>query len=181
MLGVAWILGRRENTFVAAVIPTLTDQATPGLSSGAARCRASALTARTQTLAWSVISCFAAAGYRTVSEIFPIEVRAKAITVCFAIAQGFGTLIGDGQNTTTAFFGELLGAVVMVVGGIVAAVLGVAADGKSLEQLATPLSTRVLPADPADPTTREPIRGGLSRWPGCPPYRNQSVVKASRE
>ena len=100
VLGVAWSFGRRENTFVAAVIPTLTDQATPGLSSGAARCRASALTARTQTLAWSVISCFAAAGYRTVSEIFP---------------------------------------------------------------------------------TREPIRGGLSRWPGCPPYRNQSVVKASRE
>ena len=103
---------------MAAVIPTLTDQATSGLSSGAVPLRAGALTARTQMLAWSVISCFAAAAYRTGSEIFPIEVRAKAITVCFGIARGFG-------------------AIIMVSGGIVAAVLGVAADGTTLEQLAT--------------------------------------------
>ena len=139
--------------------------------------QAGALTALTQTLAWSVIFFFASAGasaaYLTVSEIFPIEVRAKAIAVFFAIAQGFGALgpvvygalIGDGKNTNTLFFGYLLGAVIMVIGGIVAAVLGVAAEGKSLEEVATPLSTanRMLPAYPAGPTTKEPIRGGLNR------------------
>ena len=61
-----------------------------------------------QTIAWCVIFYFASAGasaaYLTVSEIFPLEVRAKAIAVFFAIAQCFGALgpvvygalIGDG-------------------------------------------------------------------------------------
>jgi hypothetical protein len=43
-----------------------------------------------------VIFFFASAGasaaYLTVSEIFPVEVRAKAIAVFFAIAQTFGAL-----------------------------------------------------------------------------------------
>jgi MFS family permease len=101
-----------------------------------------------------VIFFFASAGassaYLTVSEIFPLEVRAKAIAVFFAIAQCFGalgpviygSLIGDGSEPFTLFLGYLLGAGVMIVGGIVAAVLGVAAEGKSLEDIATPLSAR---------------------------------------
>ena len=52
------------------------------------------LTAVTQTIAWCIIFFFASAGasaaYLTVSEIFPLEVRAKAIAVFFAIAQCFG-------------------------------------------------------------------------------------------
>lgn len=90
----------------------------------------------------------------------------------FAIAQGFGALgpliygalIGDGKNTTTLFFGYLLGAAIMIIGGIVAAVLGVDAEGKSLEEVATPLSsvTRLLPSYPAGATTKQPIRGGLN-------------------
>jgi MFS family permease len=115
---------------------------------------AGALNAITQTIAWSVIFFFASAGassaYLTVSEIFPLEVRAKAIGVFFAIAQCFGalgpviygTLIGDGSEPVKLFLGYLLGAAVMVVGGIVAAVLGVAAEGKSLEDIAAPLSMR---------------------------------------
>jgi MFS family permease len=133
------------------------------------------LNALTQTLCWSLIFFFASAGasaaYLTVSEIFPIEVRAKAIAVFFAIAQGFGalgpiiygSLIGDGKDPGKLFLGYLLGAAVMVIGGIVAAVLGVAAEGKSLEDVATPLSSskRMVPAFPAGATSKEPIPGRI--------------------
>jgi MFS family permease len=108
----------------------------------------------TQTIAWCIIFYFASAGasaaYLTVSEIFPQEVRAKAIAVFFAIAQCFGALgpviygalIGEGEDRGPLFYGYLLGAGVMIVGGVVAAVLGVSAEGKSLEDVATPLSAR---------------------------------------
>jgi MFS family permease len=116
--------------------------------------QAGALNAITQTIAWSVIFFFASAGasagYLTVSEIFPLEVRAKAIALFFAIAQIFGAigplfygwLIGDGTQTTPLFLGYLLGAVIMVLGGLVAAFLAVPAEGKSLEDVAAPLSAR---------------------------------------
>jgi MFS family permease len=137
--------------------------------------QAGTLTALTQTIAWSVIFFFASAGasaaYLTVSEIFPIEVRAKAIAVFFAIAQGFGALgpviygalIGDGKDSSRLFMGYLLGAVVMMIGGVVAAVLGVAAEGKSLEEVAMPLSAanRMIPAYPAGPLGQEPIEGRI--------------------
>jgi MFS family permease len=76
--------------------------------------RAGVLTAVTQTLCWCVIFFFASAGasaaYLTVSEIFPVEVRAKAIAVFFAIAQSFGAfgpwfygkMIGNGSNYTSS-------------------------------------------------------------------------------
>jgi MFS family permease len=108
----------------------------------------------TQTIAWCVIFFFASAGasagYLTVSEIFPLEVRAKAIAVFFAIAQCFGALgpvvygalIGDGSNPFNLFLGYLLGAGVMIVGGLVTLAFGVDAEGKSLEDVATPLSAR---------------------------------------
>src|SRR5229473_3354257 len=82
--------------------------------------KAGALNAVTQTLCWTVIFFFASAGasagYLTVSEIFPLEVRAKAIAVFFAIAQCFGALgpviygamIGDGSNPFRLFLGYLL-------------------------------------------------------------------------
>ena len=110
------------------------------------------LTATTQTIAWSVIFFFASAGasaaYLTVSEIFPVEIRAQAIAVFFAIAQCFGSfgswfyahLIGDGKDPSQLEMGYLIGAGVMVLGGIVEIVLGVAAERKSLEDVASPLS-----------------------------------------
>ncbi|MET7397413.1 MFS transporter [Dactylosporangium sp. NPDC005572] len=110
------------------------------------------LTAFTQTLAWCVIFFFASAGassaYLTVSEIFPLEVRAQAIAVFFAIAQCFGAigpifygwLIGEGEDPGKLFIGYLIGALVMIIGGVVEAVIGVDAEGKSLEHVATPLS-----------------------------------------
>jgi MFS family permease len=58
--------------------------------------KAGALNATTQTICWAVIFFFASAGasagYLTASEVFPLEVRAKAIAVFFAIAQCFGSL-----------------------------------------------------------------------------------------
>ena len=110
------------------------------------------LNAITQTIAWCVIFFFASAGasaaYLTVSEIFPLEVRAMAIAVFFAIAQGFGALgpvlygalIGDGSNPTALFYGYLLAAGIMIIGGLVEVGLGIDAENKSLEDVAEPLS-----------------------------------------
>ena len=110
------------------------------------------LTALTQTIAWCVIFFFASAGasaaYLTVSEIFPLEVRAKAIAVFFAVAQCFGALgpviygalIGDGSDPGALFGGYLLGAGVMILGGLIAWFLAVDAEGKSLEEIAAPLA-----------------------------------------
>jgi MFS family permease len=114
--------------------------------------QAGLLNAITQTLAWCVIFYFASAGasaaYLTVSEIFPLEVRAKAIAVFFAIAQCFGSLgpviygalIGDAVRSWPLFLGYLLGAVVMIAGGLIAWFLAVDAEGKSLEDIAAPLA-----------------------------------------
>jgi len=113
---------------------------------------AGALNAITQTVAWAIIfffaSCGASAAYLTVSEIFPLEIRAQAIAVFFAIAQGFGALgpifygylIGDGSDRGKLFVGYLIGAAVMVAGGLVEVFLGVDAENKALEDVATPLS-----------------------------------------
>ena len=62
-------------------------------------------------------------------------------------------------DTTRLFLGYLLGAAVMLAGGVVAAVLGVNAEGKSLEEVATPLSAvdRLLPAYPAGPRSKDPL------------------------
>jgi MFS family permease len=114
--------------------------------------KAGALNAVTQTLCWTVIFFFASAGasagYLTVSEIFPLEVRAKAIAVFFAIAQCFGSLgsnlygrlIGEGKDPNSLYWGYMLGAGAMILGGVVAAFLAVDAEGKSLEDIAKPLS-----------------------------------------
>ncbi|GAA0918251.1 MFS transporter [Virgisporangium aurantiacum] len=110
------------------------------------------LNAITQTVAWCVIFFFASAGasaaYLTVSEVFPLEVRAQAIAVFFAIAQCFGAigpvlyghLIGTGADPSRLFVGYLIGGAVMVVGGIVEVIFGVPAERKPLEAVALPLS-----------------------------------------
>ena len=114
--------------------------------------KAGELTATTQTLWWCIIFFFASAGasaaYLTCSEIFPLEVRSKAIAVFFCIAQSFGALgpwlygqlIGTGSDHFLLFLGYLIGAGVMVLGAVIEVVFGVAAEGRSLEDLAKPLS-----------------------------------------
>jgi MFS family permease len=120
--------------------------------------QAGLLNAYTQTACWCVIFFFASAGasaaYLTVSEIFPMEIRAQAIALFFAIAQCFGAfgpwfyghLIGDGSNHAALTLGYLIGAAVMVIGGVVEIVLGIDAENKSLEDVANPLSAVVQPA-----------------------------------
>ena len=120
--------------------------------------QAGLLNAYTQTIAWCIIFFFASAGasaaYLTVSEIFPMEIRAQAIALFFAIAQCFGAigplfygwLIGDGTNHGALTLGYLIGAVVMIGGGLVEVFLGIDAEGKSLEDVANPLSMVKEPA-----------------------------------
>lgn len=114
--------------------------------------QADALTAVTHTAFWCVAFFFASAGasagYLTVSEIFPQEVRGQAISYFFSIAQVFGALgpvlygalIGDGKDRGPMFWGYLLATAVMLLGALVAAVWGVDAEGKSLEEIAPPLT-----------------------------------------
>jgi MFS family permease len=114
--------------------------------------KAGTLNATTQTLCWTVVFFFASAGasagYLTVSEVFPLEVRAKAIAVFFAIAQCFGSLgshlyghlIGTGHDPNRLYWGYLLGAGAMLLGGLIAVFFAVDAEGKSLEDIARPLS-----------------------------------------
>ena len=101
---------------------------------------------------WVITFFFASAGasaaYLTVSETWPVEVRAKAIAVFFAIgtiagAFGpvfYGWLIGDGTDTTGLFIGYLIGAAIMIIGGVVEIVYGIAAEGRSLEDISKPLT-----------------------------------------
>jgi MFS family permease len=117
--------------------------------------RAGAFDATTQTVAWCVIFFFASAGassaYLTVSEIFPIEVRAKAIAVFFAIAQSVGALgpllygaLIDKQHPVPGKLavGYLLAAVLMAVGGVVELLVGPPAENLPLERIAGDLSMK---------------------------------------
>jgi MFS family permease len=112
------------------------------------------LTARTQTIAWTIIffiaSAAASSAYLTVSEIFPLEIRAFAIAIFYAIGTLvggvfapliFGSIIGTGSSNAL-FIGYLVAAVLMVFGAIVELWIGVAAERRSLEHVATPLSSR---------------------------------------
>jgi MFS family permease len=111
------------------------------------------LTLTTQAISWSVIffvaSSAASSAYLTVSEVFPLEIRAMAIALfytCGTFAGGvagpalFGYLVGTGSRELL-FRGYLGGALAMIVGGVAEAVLGVNAEGKSLEAIATPLAS----------------------------------------
>jgi MFS family permease len=112
------------------------------------------LTARTQTLAWTIIffvaSAAASSAYLTVSEIFPLEIRALAIAIFYSVgtfAGGvfapviFGALIGTGSRDAV-FGGYLFSAVLMLIAAAVEAWIGVKAERQSLESIAEPLSSR---------------------------------------
>jgi MFS family permease len=114
------------------------------------------LTARTQTLAWTIIffiaSAAASSAYLTVSEIFPLEIRAMAIAIFYAIgtlAGGvgapllFGWIIGTG-SITALFAGYLVAAALMILGAVTEAWIGVPAERQSLEHVAAPLSSKGL-------------------------------------
>jgi MFS family permease len=113
---------------------------------------ANLLTASSLTLAWMVVFFFASAAassaYLTVSEIFPLEIRALAIAFFYAIGTGvggiagpllFGALIDTGSRVGVAA-GYVLGAVLMGFAALTEALWGVAAERKPLEDLSRPLA-----------------------------------------
>lgn len=105
-----------------------------------------------QAVAWMVIFFFASAAassaYLTVAETFPLEIRALAIAVFYAFGTGLGGIIGptlfgqliETQERSALFVGYLIGAGLMVMAAVVQAIWGVAAERKSLEHVARPLS-----------------------------------------
>jgi hypothetical protein len=113
---------------------------------------AGALTATTQTVFWCVAFFFASAGassaYLTVSETFPLEIRAQAISYFFSLAQIFGAiapvlygaLIGDGSSRGPLTAGYIIGSLVMILGGAIAWFFGTDAERRSLEAVSEPLS-----------------------------------------
>jgi MFS family permease len=107
---------------------------------------AGALNAMTQTLAWMIVffvaSAAASSAYLTVSELFPVELRGMAIAVFYA----FGTLVGAGAPTLFGVIvdtgdprrllaGYAVASAMMIAAAVVARVLGVDAERKSLEEI----------------------------------------------
>ncbi|GAA4325728.1 MFS transporter [Pigmentiphaga soli] len=109
------------------------------------------LDARSQALCWSAVfflaSAAASSAYLTVSEVFPLEMRAMAISVFYAIGTGaggfvapwlFGVLIESGsRGAVTA--GYALGAALVIVAGLLAWRFAIDAERKPLEEIAPPL------------------------------------------
>ncbi|HEY2795546.1 MAG TPA: MFS transporter [Micromonosporaceae bacterium] len=118
---------------------------------------AGTLNAQTMTLCWCVVLFFASAGassaYLTVSEVFPMETRALAIAVFYAIGTAaggitgpllFSKLVSSGKVGETAL-AFTIGAILMIGGGIVEIFLGVKAERQSLEDIASPLTAQDAP------------------------------------
>ena len=110
------------------------------------------LTAQTLTVAWMIVFFFASAAassaYLTVSEIFPLELRALAIAFFYAIGTAvggivgplvFGVLINTGSRSSVAI-GYLIGSILMIGAAAAEGVWGVAAERKSLEAVSRPLA-----------------------------------------
>jgi MFS family permease len=112
-----------------------------------------ALSATGQTVAWTVIFFFASAAassaYLTVSETFPLEIRALAIAFFYAIGTGAGGVVGpwlfgaliDTGSRWSVFAGYLLGSLLMLAAALVALRWAVAAERKPLESVAKPLAS----------------------------------------
>jgi len=112
------------------------------------------LTATTHTIMWSVSFFFASAAassaYLTVSEIFPLELRALAIALFYAVGTGTGGLVApilfgmliQSSSRTELFYGYALAGALMIAAALVARRIGVAAEGRALEDIAPPLSAR---------------------------------------
>ena len=109
------------------------------------------LSATTQAFAWSAIffvaSAAASSAYLTVSEVFPLEMRAIAISLFYAIGTALGGFIGPPlygamieSGSRSALFGAYaFAAILMCVAALVTLFLGVDAERRPLEQVCTPL------------------------------------------
>jgi len=124
------------------------------------------LDATQQTLAWTVVFFFASAAassaYLTVSETFPLEIRALAIALFYAVGTGVGGVVGpwlfgvliDTGSRDSVFGGYLLGAGLMVGAGLIAAFYCVPAERRPLEEVARPLAFVDEPEAASAPTPR---------------------------
>jgi MFS family permease len=111
------------------------------------------ISAQSLTIGWSIVFFFASAAassaYLTVSETFPLEIRALAIALFYAIGTGVGGVLGpwlmgaliETGSRQSVFLGYMLGAVLMIAAAIVAARWGVDAERKPLETVARPLAS----------------------------------------
>jgi MFS family permease len=111
-----------------------------------------ALSAEGQTVAWMVIFFFASpaasSAYLTVSETFPLEVRALAIALFYAIGTAIGGVAGpalfgaliDTGSRASVFAGYLFGAGLMIAAAAIAWRYAVAAERRPLESVARPLA-----------------------------------------
>jgi MFS family permease len=119
------------------------------------------LTAVTMTACWCAVLFFASAGassaYLTVSEVFPMETRALAISVFYAVGTAaggvsgpllFSSLVSTGKvsDTVIAF---TIGAALMIIAGVVEIFFGIRAEQRSLEDIATPLTAEDAQAEAA--------------------------------
>jgi len=110
------------------------------------------LSAQTQTIAWMAIFFFAStaasSAYLTVSETFPLEIRALAIAVFYAIGTGIGGVAGpwifgaliDTGSRVSVFGGYLFAALLMLSASAVALRYCVNAERRPLEAVARPLA-----------------------------------------
>lgn len=107
------------------------------------------LTALSLALCWTAVffvaSTAASAAYLTVSEVFPIEMRALAISIFYAVGTGtggfiapvlFGSLIGSGSRLSVAI-GYGIGAALALAAALLAWRYGVDAERKALEDVAS--------------------------------------------
>ncbi len=124
-----------------------------GLLAIAAGFDAGVLDATTQTLAWSAVFFFASAAassaYLTVSEVFPLEMRALAISIFYAVGTGiggfaapalFGALIASGERVNVVQ-GYILGALLVLGAAAIAWRWAIDAERRPLEAVAPPLGS----------------------------------------
>ncbi len=137
------------------------------------------LTAGSLTVCWSIVFFFASAGvsaaYLTVSEIFPMETRALAIALFYAVGTGIGGIVGPqlfGRliptgKTSDVFVALAIGAGLMIVGGIAEIAFGVKAERRRLEGIAKPLTA-----------VRTAVRSGVEHAGRTRPARSRREAPA---
>ncbi len=103
------------------------------------------------TICWSIVFFFASAAassaYLTVSETYPLEIRALAIAVFYSLGTGLGGVAGpwlfgiliDSGSRLSVFGGYLFGAVLMIAAGLIAWRFAIKAERRSLEDISRPL------------------------------------------
>ena len=118
--------------------------------------------------AFFLASAGASSAYLTVSEVFPMETRALAIALFFAVGTATGGIVGpelfgqfiDSGNVDLVALGFFIGAAVMLIGGVTEIFLGVRAEQQSLENIARPLT-----AEEADAAGAEGVAAKDGSYP----------------